>query len=98
MKNTYTGTLFHPTLEDAEIEINMYCVPKYSEEAQKDKVYRVKYTNVTAWDIVSGEDAKEIEINYSPSTVDDNHEYLVLHFNDGSTATFRNSYVAMFIW
>lgn len=96
MKNTYTGTLFHPTLDGVRVEIDVYDKPKY--EADNKKVNTVAYTNMTAWDLIQGgTEAEEIEAETDANSADPNHEYLVLHFNDGTTSTFRNSYVSMWI-
>lgn len=73
--------------------IHIYNVCKYIADTQelldaKD----VEYDGIESWEIISGEDAKEIE---EQGLVDDYHEYLVLNFENGDTATFRNSYVDM---
>ena len=74
-------------------EIEVYSENKYTADAQVfENSRKVLYTNIEYWEIISGEDAAEIEAS---GLVDDNHEYLVLHFTDGDTATFRNSYVDM---
>ena len=74
-------------------EIEVYSENKYTADAQVfENSRKILYTDVEFWEIVSGEDAAEIEAS---GLVDDNHEYLVLHFTDGDTATFRNSYVDM---
>lgn len=74
-------------------EIEVYSGNKYTADVQVIETSRkILYTDVEYWEIVSGEDAAEIEAS---GLVDDNHEYLVLHFTDGDTATFRNSYVDM---
>ena len=74
-------------------EIEAYSENKYTADAQVfENSIRILYTNIESWEIISGEDAAEIEAS---GLVDDNHEYLVLHFSDGDTATFRNSYVDM---
>lgn len=59
---------------------------------------QVKYDNVEYIEIVTGLDAAEIEAETDGSCIDDMHEYLVLHFTDGQTSTFRNSYVDMFLF
>lgn len=95
MIRTYTGTLFHPDLKEAEIIIYNYGDDtKYKSHPDGDRCITT-YIGVTAWDIIEGGlEAEEIE---QSGLVDEHHEYLVLHFEDGSTATFRNSHVDMFV-
>ena len=81
------------------VELNIHSECKYtaSEEVfENQKV--VEYENVIGFEVVTGEQAKEIEKDTDGSCVDDMHEYLVLYFEDGETSTFRNSYVDMFAW
>ena len=101
MKKTYTETwtMSNEKLQKATVRLLVYNISKYSDHHTVEEVERdmkeVKYTGLTAWDIISGgEETEEIESN---GLLDDNHEYLVLHFNDGTKATYRNSYVDMFI-
>lgn len=75
-----------------DVEIHNTC--KY--EKGSEVVAMARYNNLVNWEIVNGEDAKEIEAESDGSMIDDYHEYLVLHLEDGSEATFRNSYVDMF--
>lgn len=104
MINTYNSTcmMSNEKLQRATIRIFVYAGDKYSdkitvEELEKDTV-EVEYTGVTAWDIISGgKEAEEIESNTDESGIDEHHEYLVLHFNNGEQATFRNSHVDMFL-
>ena len=81
---------------DAVVEVEVYSECKYtaSEEVFENAI-KVRY-EISSWDIVDGEEAAEIESMTDESCIDDNHEYLVLHFTDGDEATFRNSYVDMF--
>lgn len=74
-----------------DAEMHFYGVCKYTNRI--DEIRRVTYPDVTEWEIVSGEDAKEIE---EQGLIDDFHEYLVLYFEHGETATFRNSYCDMY--
>lgn len=81
MKRTYTRTMMFEDLTKAEVKVVVYDGSKYD----------------ASWDIIEGgEEAEEIEI-YGRCGIDKNHEYLVLHFKDGSTKTYKNSFVDMFI-
>jgi hypothetical protein len=96
MKREYTGTLFISDLTKVEVRLDIYDKPKY--EVQEKEPKTVRYNNVTQWDIIEGgEEAEEIENMFDGNDLDENHEYLVLHFASGDTATYRNSHVAMFI-
>ena len=98
MKRTYTQTFMksNEKLQKATITVYVYDADKYTGNIKEEK--EVKYTGLTAWDIVEGgEEAEEIEAMTDASGVDEHHEYLVLHFNNGTTATFRNSHVDMHI-
>ena len=81
----------------AMTDIEIYNGCKYSSDIE---VFRnpkhVMYDDVEKYEIVTGEDAAMIEAETDSSGIDDYHEYLVLHFKCGDTATFRNSYVDMF--
>lgn len=80
------------------VEVKVYGECKYSadEEVFKNSK-KVRYDGVVGWDIVSGFEAfDEIERFTDASCIDYFHEYLVLHFEDGEAATFRNSFVDMF--
>ena len=78
---------------NAEIEIYGECKYTASKEVFENSK-RVAYNDIEKWEIVTGGiEAKEIE---DSGLVDEYHEYLILYFADGDTATFRNSYVDMF--
>lgn len=95
MKTTYTRTLFVEDLAKAKVTLYLYAGLKYEDESEGNKLV---YTGVTSWDIIEGgKEAEEIEADIDANSMDENLEYLVLHFEDGSTATFRNSHVDMFI-
>lgn len=96
MKTTYTRTVFIKDLSKATIRIYMTEGIKWFKGAGKR--IKVEYTGVTAWDIIEGgKEAEEIEAMTDANSIDENHEYLVLHFENGETATFRQSHVDMFI-
>ena len=98
MKNTYTATtmMTNEELQEATIRLYVYNANKYTDSVTNERL--VTYTGITAWDIISGgEEAAEIEADMKEDDFDDNHEYLVIHFNDGETSTYRNSRVDMFI-
>lgn len=86
MRTLRTGT--------AIVEVEVYSECKYTASPEVfENSIKVNYS-IEAYEIVSNEDAYEIEDN--TDELDDYHEYLILHLTDGSTTTFRNSYVDMF--
>lgn len=93
MKETYTRTMFisNEELQIADIIITEYNADKYTTPCFDGEV--IKYTGLTAWDILTGDDAiaYENECGMGDEEKDPHNEYLVLHFNDGSQATFCNS-------
>ncbi len=98
MKRTYTQTwmMSNEKLQQATVKIYIYNADKYTGNITDEK--EVRYKGLTAWDVIEGgKEAEEIESLTDESGVDEHHEYLVLHFNDGTTATFRNSHVDMCI-
>mgnify|MGYP003321056954 CR=1 FL=1 len=98
MKRTYTETwtMSNEELQQATVKLFIFNEDKYTENITEE--IEVEYTGVCAWDIIEGgEEAEEIEAMTDASGVDEHHEYLVLHFNDGRTGTFRNSHVDMHI-
>lgn len=77
--------------------VEVYSECKYTANKEVfENAKEVRYNDIKCWEIVSGDDATEIENETDSSCIDDCHEYLVLHFVNGETATFRNSYVDMF--
>lgn len=76
------------------VVVEVYSKCKYN--ASEEHPLTVQYSGLVSWDIVSGYEASLIEAETDESSIDDFHEYLVLHFEDSSEATFRNSYVDMF--
>ena len=97
MKKTYTRTMMIADLTSATFKIDVYENSKYLVIPTEETTVTITYTGVQSWDFVSGEDAEEIEANFDGSELDDNNAYIVLHFTDGRTATFRQSYTDMFI-
>ena len=80
-------------LQKATIRIYLYDEDKYTGNITEET--EIKYTGLKAWDIIEGgQEAEEIEAD---GLLDEHHEYLVLHFNDGTQATFRNSHTDMCI-
>lgn len=98
MKRTYTRTLFIENLADVKVRIFLHEGCKYTAKTEDDlgEEKEIIYNGITAWDLIEGgEEAEEIEAN--SDIVDEFHEYLVLHLTDGTTATYRNSHVDMFL-
>lgn len=78
-----------------KVKVKVYDEVKYSPNSEK--VAEVEYDGVKGFDVVSDPcTVEEIESCTDASGVDENHEYLVLYFENGETSTFRNSHVDMF--
>lgn len=76
-------------------KVKVYDEVKYS--PLSEKVAEVEYNNVKGFEVVSDPmTVEEIEACTDGSCIDDYHEYLILYFENGETATFRNSYVDLF--
>lgn len=103
MKRTYTGTLFNPDLTKAKVELYISKVNKYNrgsriyiagEEPEDEE--RIVLPPVKSWTIVEG-GAEAEAVESIMDEVDDNHEYLIINFANGTTEIYRNSYVTMFV-
>lgn len=95
MTRTYNRTTFTENLAEVKVTLFVYENSKYTGNVGEERM--VQYTGLKQWSIVDGEDAKEIEEHTDGSCIDEMHEYLVLEFTDGTTSTFRNSHVDMFL-
>ena len=97
-QRTYTKTMFHRNLEEAKVLLYIYDTCKYTDDFHYSPEERteVNYTGLTSWTVVEGgKEAEEIEAH--TDCIDEFHEYLILRFANGETATFRNSHVTLFI-
>ena len=97
MIKTYNRTMFISNEELQKAKVTLYLTEDVKWEARDEDETSITYTGLVSWSIVSGEDAAEIEKDLATEELDECNEYLVLEFNDGTTATFRNSHVDMFI-
>lgn len=97
MKRTYTSTMTNPDLTKATVKLYISEYSKYDPDTSGGEI-EVEYNDVTKWDIIEGgQEAEEIESQTDADGIDENHEYLVLHFENGETSTFRNSHVDMYV-
>ena len=81
-------------LNSRTVLVKIYDGCKY--DSSSKKVFEVSYDFCTGFEVVTGKRATEIERCTDGSCIDDHHEYLVLFFEDGTEATFRNSYADLF--
>lgn len=100
MKTTYNRTMMIEDLTKAVVELHIYDNCKYTtKRAELGKEIVARYTGVKSYSIIEGgKEAEAIESITDASGVDEYNEYLVLHFENGTTATFRNSHVDMLLF
>ena len=84
-----------------DVVLDIYSECKYTAAKEGhtevfDNCKTVTLKGLVDWSIITGDDALEVETHTDGFDIDDFHEYLELHFEDGTTSTFRNSYVDMF--
>lgn len=78
-----------------KMKVKVYDEVKYSPLSQK--VAEIEYDGVEGFDVVSDPvTVEEIENHTDAAGIDENHEYLILYFENGETSTFRNSHVDLF--
>ena len=53
-------------------------------------------SEIKSFRIITGKEARQIESETDGSCIDPYHEYLELTFANGTTGTFRNSFVDLF--
>lgn len=97
MRKTYDRTMFISNVELQKAKVILYLTKNVKWESGEEEETVVTYTGLVRWSIVSAEDAVEIEKDLATEELDECNEYLILEFNDGTSATFRNSHVDMFI-
>lgn len=97
MKTTYKRTMMIEDLTKVVVEIHIFENCKYTtKRAELGEEIVVRYTDVKSYSVIEGgKEAEAIESAVDASGVDEYHEYLVLYFENGTTATFRNSHVDM---
>lgn len=85
-------TFGHPV----KVKAKIYDIPKY--DPKSILFDTIRYENAISMEVISGHDAYEIENHYGMGEGDKDkyHEYVVLHFEDGMTATFCNSTTDIF--
>lgn len=96
MIKTYNQTFFRSpeVIKKSEFILTIWTKCKYDEDSEISG--HDSYTNVESWQIITKEDAEELEKHFDEH--DEYHEYLILNFVDGTKSTFRNSHVDLAIY
>lgn len=76
-----------------KVIVERYSKCKYFNAEDGERIY---HENAEAFEVVHGKAAAKLEAEMDSSMLDDFHEYLVLYFTTGETATYRNSYADLF--
>lgn len=81
---------------ERKVLVDIHEVVRYEDKSENIKT--VEYAGCIGFEVVSDKErVAKIEVESDGSCIDDYHEYLILHFANGDTATFRNSYVDLFV-
>lgn len=75
--------------------VKIYNGVKY--ESSSEKVAEVEYTNISGYEVVTGDKATKIGLETDENSRDEYNEYLIITLENGDTSTFCNSHVDMFI-
>ena len=78
----------------ADLKVRVYDRCKY--DPKSVKLSDTILTEVDHIEVVSGEDAEDVELHLHSWQIDEYAEYVVVVFEDESTVTFKNSYVDVF--
>lgn len=84
-------------LPNRSVELEMYKVMKYKDPYSERTIIKYPKGEFSRFEVVDGDRAKDIEQDMAESERDPHGEYLVLQRHDGSTATYRNSFVDLFL-
>ena len=76
-----------------EVLVKLYDDVKFNRNSKVLK--RIWLEDVESYEIMNGKEVEKLEGNFD--CVDPYDEYLVLFYKDGERATFRNSYVDLFL-
>lgn len=79
----------------SKVSVERYSACKYS--SNPGNCEEIHYDNVEAFEVVEGTNAAKLEAEMDGSLLDDYHEYLIIYFANGGTATYRNSYADLFM-
>lgn len=77
-----------------KVNVKLYDGCRY--DINSEKIAEMEY-DIEYFDIIHAENDPDIEKNYAEDERDPYDEYLVLHLENGETATFRNNRVDLFV-
>ena len=78
-----------------KLRVKVYNGVKY--KSSSEKVEEVDYTNVSGYEVVTGDRATKIGLETDENSRDEYNEYLVITFENKEVLTLCNSRVDMFI-
>lgn len=78
-----------------KVTMMVYENNKYFDNSLLIEARQIEY-EIESFRVISGEEARQIESETDGSCIDPYHEYLELTFTNGTTGTFRNSFVDLF--